>query len=51
MSGEVFKVDTELFEDDKYILSIDSGEQWSLLTVSAYDIPSDQWRTWMRATR
>jgi hypothetical protein len=42
VSGEVFKVDTELFDEDKYILSIDSGEQWSLLTVSAYDIPSDQ---------
>jgi len=42
VSGVVEKVDTELFDDEKYILNVGTGDEWEFLTVSAYDIPSDQ---------
>ncbi len=42
VSGEVKKVDTELLDEDKYVLEIGSGDEWEILSVSAYDIPTDQ---------
>ena len=36
----VDKVDTELFDEDKYILSVGTGDEWEFLTVNFYDIDS-----------
>lgn len=42
VTGVVDKVDTELLNDEKYILNVDDGDEWSFLTVSFYDIPTDE---------
>jgi hypothetical protein len=36
--GVVTDIDTELFNDEKYILSMNGGGDWDFLTVSCYDI-------------
>jgi hypothetical protein len=41
VSGIVTKVDTDLLNDTKYILNINGGGDWDILTVSCYDIDKD----------
>jgi hypothetical protein len=36
--GVVTNIDAELFDDEKYILSMNGGGDWDFLTVSCYDI-------------
>lgn len=40
VTGEVKKVDTEVLDQDKYVLEMGSGDEWEILSVSAYDIPT-----------
>jgi ABC-type Na+ efflux pump permease subunit len=41
VSGIVTKVDTDLLNDTKYILNMNGGGDWDILTVSCYDIDKD----------
>ena len=41
VTGVVYSVDNELFSSSKYILHIDNGGVWDILTVSCYDIDND----------
>ncbi len=40
VTGVVDTIDTELFNDEKYVLNMTDGDEWAILTVSVYDMPS-----------
>lgn len=42
VTGVVDEIDTELFDEEKYILNMDDGSEWNILTVSFHDIPTDE---------
>ena len=42
VTGVVDEVDTEVFDEEKYILNMDDGSEWNILTVSFHDISTDE---------
>lgn len=42
VTGRVNKIDTDLFDGDKYVLRIGGGGEFEILTVNCYDIPQSQ---------
>jgi pyruvate/2-oxoglutarate dehydrogenase complex dihydrolipoamide acyltransferase (E2) component len=42
VSGHVAKVDTELWNKDHYVVRLDNGEQYSILTVNCNGIAAEQ---------
>lgn len=42
VSGRVNKIDTELLDDDKYVLMVGSGGEFEFLTVNCHDVPKSQ---------
>ena len=41
VTGVVSEVDTELLDEDKYILRVGTGDEWEFLFVDFYDIGAD----------
>src|SRR4051794_29880083 len=42
VTGVVDKVDTDLLDEDKYILDVDGGDEWNILSVHFHDIPTSE---------
>lgn len=40
ITGTVSGIDTEIFDDEKYVLNINGGGDFEILSVSCYDIPN-----------
>jgi hypothetical protein len=40
VSGQIDKVDTEIWDDDQYVVRVGSGGQWEFLTVNCNDLPA-----------
>ncbi len=40
VTGEIDKVDTEVWDDDQYIVQVNGGGEWEFLTVNCNDLPS-----------
>jgi hypothetical protein len=40
VAGEISKVDTEVWDDDQYIVQVNGGGQWDFLTVNCNDLPA-----------
>lgn len=38
--GEIYKVDTEVWDEDQYIVQVNGGGQWDFLTVNCNDLPA-----------
>ncbi len=45
ITGVVDKIDTELFDDDKYILRLGGGGAWEILTLDCYDMSTAELAT------
>jgi hypothetical protein len=45
ITGIVNKIDTELFDDEKYILRLGGGGDFEFLTVNCYDMSTDELST------
>lgn len=44
VSGKVTKIDTDMWDDEKYILSLGKGK-WDFLTVNCHDMSTDELST------
>ena len=42
VTGHVAKVDTEMFNDDKYVIRLDGGGDFAILSVNCNDVSSKQ---------
>ncbi|WP_394253621.1 OB-fold protein [Arthrobacter pityocampae] len=42
VTGSVDKVDTEIFEDTKYVVRLNDGSDFSFATVNCNDVPTDE---------
>lgn len=45
ITGVVSKIDTDVWDDDKYILALGSGDEWEFLTVNCNDMPTEELST------
>lgn len=45
VNGVVTQIDTELFNEDKYTLSMTDGDKWAILSVTVDDIPKEELAT------
>lgn len=45
ITGVVSKIDTDVWDDEKYILALGSGDEWEFLTVNCNDMPTDELST------
>ena len=42
ITGEVAKIDTDVWNEDKYILELGGGDDFEIILVRCHDMPSDE---------
>lgn len=42
VTGNVYKVDTEVWDEEQYVVQLDTGSDWDFLTVNCNDMAADE---------